>query len=123
MLCVAVVSGLGHVVGMRRTGSISTDWSPHFQHSLLYKVPSLFIIKELGRSDEEVKCSRCQAIDVMGMDLSSRAPAEVFGLLCSRAKDWTRGTWLEIEIETLSKWKRKHSREWGGLTSWAERVL
>lgn len=77
MLYVAVVSGLGHVVGMRRTGSIGTNWSPHFQCPPLYKVPSLLIIKELGRSKEEPQCSRCQAIDVMGMDLSSRAPAEI----------------------------------------------
>lgn len=88
------------MVGMRKTGSISTHWPPHSQYPPLYKVPSSVTIKgDLGRSKEEACCSRYQAIAVAVVDPSPRVPAEVSRLLCPRVKNWTRDTRLEIEIE------------------------
>lgn len=65
------------------------------------------------------------AIDVTGVDLSPRAPAEGSRLLSPRAKNWTRDTWLEIEIEMETPFLRigKHCREWSGSMSWEKHVL
>lgn len=54
VICVTLVNGLGHVVGIRRTGSVSTHWPPPSQCHPLYLEPSCLITKnDLGRRKEE----------------------------------------------------------------------
>lgn len=54
MICVALANALGHVVGIRNIGSISTHWPPPSQCHPVYKEPSLLITrKALGRRKEE----------------------------------------------------------------------
>lgn len=88
VICVTLVNRLGHVVGIRRTGSVSTHWPPPSQCHPLYLEPSCLITKkDLGRRKEE---AGARPLVFFGVDPSPRVAADTSRLLCPRAKNWTR---------------------------------